>query len=334
MRTGDSKIFRCPSGLEKSAGSILSPGSREYLLRSLIDCVPDYLFIKDTESRFVIANPAVAKDLGLTVADLVGKTDFDLHLPELAEKFFADEQAAMASGEPRIDIEEFIVTVSGETKWMAASKVPLRSPSGEIVGIVGVCRDISERKRMEIALAESNSRWSFALESAGQGVWDHNLIAGTAYFSPTWRRMRGIGLDDPVDASQDAWLERVHPFDRERLKQKTDQQNSGDLLQNAFEYRERHREGHYIWVMSRGKPVEFTADGSVARIIGTDTDITNLKLAEDEAAEEKGQVYCRHLDALKKGAEGNRCGPPAERSTGTPGPPYRTAKPTNVWGNA
>ena len=292
-----------PSHSDTRAGPDLHLSSQEYLLRALIDCVPDYLFVKDTEGRFVVANPAVAEDLGFAVSDLIGKTDFDLHPREHAEKFFADEQAVIKSGKPKIDIEEFIVTTSGQKKWFATSKLPLRDLDGKISGIVGVCRDITERKRADEALAESESRWNFALEGAGQGVWDHNLKNGTAYFSPMWRKMRGIGLEDPVDPSREAWLERVHPDDRDRLTGETDQQNSGELRHNSFEYRERHRDGHYIWILSRGKPVELLPDGGVARIIGTDTDISGLKLAEAKAAEEKEQTYRSHLAALEKAQE-------------------------------
>ena len=224
--------------------------SQEYLLRALIDCVPDYLFVKDTKSRFVVANPPVAGDLGLTVQDLIGKADFDLHPRELAEKFFADEQQVVRSGEPKIDIEEFVVTRSGQKKWLATSKLPLRDAEGQITGIVGVCRDVTERKYVEAALIQSESRWNFALEGAGQGVWDHNLKNGTAYFSPVWRRMRGIGPDEPVDPAREAWLARVHPDDRERLIRESDEQNSGERQQNSFEYRERHRDGRYIWILS------------------------------------------------------------------------------------
>jgi PAS domain S-box-containing protein len=124
---------------------LLPASSQEYLLRSLIDSVPDYLFVKNLEGRFVVANPAVAEDLGHTVDDLIGKTDFDLHERELAEKFFATEQAVIKSGEPEIDIEEFVVTATGRKKWLSKSKLPLRNTEGVIVGVVGVCRDISER---------------------------------------------------------------------------------------------------------------------------------------------------------------------------------------------
>ena len=107
----------------------------------------------------------------------MGKTDFELHWAELAQKFFADEQKVISSGEPLLDIEEYVVDVSGNKKWLSTSKVPLRNDQNEVIGIVGVSRNVSERRRIEAALAESESRWNFALEGAGQGVWDHDLKA-------------------------------------------------------------------------------------------------------------------------------------------------------------
>ena len=270
------------------------------LFRAMIDQVPDYLFVKDTASRFIVVNRAVAADLGLHPEDLIGKTDFELHWAELAQKFFDDEQKVISSGEPLLDIEEYIVDVSGNKKWLSTSKVPLRNDQDEVIGIVGVSRNVSERRRAETALAESESRWNFALEGAGQGVWDHDLKHGKAFYSRMWRQMRGFGLDETIDASRDAWLARVHPNDRVRIIDQADRQNSGELPNNAFEYRERHRNGHYIWILSRGKAVEWNPDGSVARIIGTDTDITSLKEAEARAAEEKEQTYRKHVAALEK----------------------------------
>jgi PAS domain S-box-containing protein len=270
------------------------------LLNALINSVPDYLFVKDTKSRFVIANRPVAEDLGLTVPDLIGKTDFDLHDAALARKFFDEEQEVIRTGRPQIDVEQFVITTSGQTKWMSTSKWPLRDASDEIVGIVGVCRDISERKHAEAALAASESRWHLALDGAGQGVWDHDLRNKTAFFSPVWRQMRGIGLTDEIDPSRDAWLARVHPDDRPRIIDETHRQNSGELKQNTFEYRERHRDGHWMWILSRGRAVEWMPDGSVARIIGTDTDITSLKESEARAATEKLMAFRQQQKAKEE----------------------------------
>jgi PAS domain S-box-containing protein len=270
------------------------------LLNALINSVPDYLFVKDTKSRFVIANRPVAEDLGLTVPDLIGKTDFDLHDAALARKFFDEEQEVIRTGRPQIDVEQFVITTSGQTKWMSTSKWPLRDASDEIVGIVGVCRDISERKHAEAALAASESRWHLALDGAGQGVWDHDLRNKTAFFSPVWRQMRGIGLTEEIDPSRDAWLARVHPDDRPRIIDETHRQNSGELKQNTFEYRERHRDGHWMWILSRGRAVEWMPDGSVARIIGTDTDITSLKESEARAATEKLMAFRQQQKAKEE----------------------------------
>ena len=124
-------------------------GSERTLFRAMIDQVPDYLFVKDSESRFVIANRAVAADLGQTPEGLIGKTDYDLHPPALAAKFFADEQGVIQSQQPMIDIEEFVVDVAGHQKFLSTSKLPLRNDAGEVIGIVGISRDVTERKRAE-----------------------------------------------------------------------------------------------------------------------------------------------------------------------------------------
>ena len=122
---------------------------REFL-RAIINQVPDYLFVKDISSRFLVANRAVAADVGYADPDdLIGKDDFELHPHELASQFYTDEQKVVRSGEPLIDVEQFIVDVTGRRKWLSTTKMPFRNEAGEIIGIVGICRDVTERKRAE-----------------------------------------------------------------------------------------------------------------------------------------------------------------------------------------
>jgi diguanylate cyclase (GGDEF)-like protein/PAS domain S-box-containing protein len=133
--------------------------------------------------------------------------------------------------------------------------------------------------------------WELALEGAGQGVWDHDLVRGTAYYSPAWYQMRGFAVGEEVDAELGGWFDRLHPDERDKIIETTRRQNSGELPYNAFEYRERDRHGGWIWILSRGRPVAWNSDGSVARIVGTDTDITKLKLIEQQLAEEKERLH-------------------------------------------
>src|SRR5579859_3247249 len=115
-------------------------------LRALIDNVPDFIYAKDTASRFTMANLASASSLDHTPDELVGKTDFDLHPQEFAAQFFADEQAAMKSGQPLIDREETVI-IDGQTHWLLTTTVPTHDAAGNVTGLVGISRDISERKR-------------------------------------------------------------------------------------------------------------------------------------------------------------------------------------------
>ncbi len=115
---------------------------------TIVDQVSDYLFVKDRECRFVLANSAVARDLGFeSPLDLLGKSDLELHPPETGQKFYADEQEIMRTGQPKVDYEEYIYRADGKRRWFSSSKFPLRSDDGEIFGVFGVARDVTDRKK-------------------------------------------------------------------------------------------------------------------------------------------------------------------------------------------
>ncbi len=125
------------------------------LMRVLVDRLPDYLYAKDTQSRFTFANQAIAADHGFArPEDMIGKTDFDLYAPELAKQFFADEQRLLSSGQSIVDQEEHVSDVRGAKKWLSSTKLPVRNSRNEIIGLVGVARDATARKREEFLSRE------------------------------------------------------------------------------------------------------------------------------------------------------------------------------------
>jgi len=125
--------------------------SERILLRSLIDTLPDRIYAKDSEGRFIICNEAMIHRMGKTsMAELVGKSDFDLLPAEMAQRFHADEQAIIQSGIPMINREEPLATEGGKiTRWNMATKVPFLDKHGNRIGIVGVGREITDRKQVE-----------------------------------------------------------------------------------------------------------------------------------------------------------------------------------------
>jgi diguanylate cyclase (GGDEF)-like protein/PAS domain S-box-containing protein len=176
---------------------------------------------------------------------------------------------------------------TGEDFWALASFMvsPAPSPGAEEPALIVQLLDIDERKRNALELAERESRWNHALESAGQGVWDHDFRHGDLFYSRQWRAIRGLRPDDRIDPSLEAWILTVHPDDRPYVVAEIARQENGEAPFSVFSYRERHRDGHWIWIESRGAVVEYDAHGRPARIAGTDTDITERKEAEERLAQ-------------------------------------------------
>lgn len=130
------------------------------------------------------------------------------------------------------------------------------------------------------ALAARESRWNHALVGSASGVWDQRSN-GDMYYSDVWRSIRGLGPHDPIAQNIEEWLELLHPGDRERVLYSIERQNAGDPDYTTFQYRERHKAGHYVWIECRGACVERDENGEPARIVGTDTDVTARKAQEE-----------------------------------------------------
>ncbi len=121
------------------------------LLRALMENSPDTIYFKDNSSRFIQINRAQATLLGLeSTEDAIGKSDFDFFNPEHAQDALADEQLLIESRQPVIDKIEHVRSGDGEFRWVSATKVPMFSDSGEVIGIAGISRDITDRKNSEI----------------------------------------------------------------------------------------------------------------------------------------------------------------------------------------
>ncbi len=155
------------------------------LIRTLIDTIPDLIYAKDADSRFILANTATAQRMGAaSPIELIGKSDLDFYPAELAQQYFAAEQALIREGRSLIDIEDRAVDSTGQPHWHLSTKVPLRNQQGEIIGLIGTTRDITERKVEEEAVRASEEHFRAVTQSANYAI----ITANNAGVITNWNR--------------------------------------------------------------------------------------------------------------------------------------------------
>ena len=162
-------------------------------LQALLDTVPDRIYFKDLQSRFVKLNQTLAKRLGVAdPKEVIGKTDFDFQLPERAREFYADEQRIMQTGEALINKTEKQILPNGETTWTSTTKAPLRDPQGNVIGLVGINRDITQQKLAEEAVRESQALYFSLVEQLPVGVFRKDVAGRYVLVNPWFCQLKGM----------------------------------------------------------------------------------------------------------------------------------------------
>jgi PAS domain S-box-containing protein len=142
--------------------------------------------------------------------------------------------------------------------------------------VAGLTRD---RERIRHALAKSEERFDLAMRGANDGVWDWDMTTNTVYFSPRWKAMLGHD-EDEIGPGLTEWSSRLHPDDLLTTQAAINAHINGEVEHFETVFRFLHKEGHYLWILSRGLGVR-NADGKVVRLVGTHTDVSAQKLAEE-----------------------------------------------------
>lgn len=257
---------------------------KETILRSVIDTMPDLVFWKDIHSVYLGCNKAVAEMNNLKSArEIVGKTDFDLQWCEQAEKYRNDDNRIMTTNQSELYFEEKTVDKNGNLAWAEASKVPLHDSHNRVIGILGIARDITERKRTEEALRISEERLDLAMRGSTDALWDWDMTTDKVYFSTNWGRMLGT-MTYSDDLSE--WSERLHPEDAVRVFLELSAYLERRVSALESLYRLRHEDGNYLWVLARGIAV-WNEQGKAIRMTGTLVNMTPQKQLEESLQKAK-----------------------------------------------
>ncbi len=257
------------------------------LLRTLIDNLPENIYVKDRDGRFLLANRFVAAIMGAPNAEsLIGKTDFDFYPPDEAQRYWDDEVALLESGESLLNREEPVVNqVTGEQRWFLTSKVPARNDEGEIISIVGMGQDITERRQAEIDLAEQRTLLRTLIDHLPEYIYVKDRESRFLIANAFTARVMGAASPDELIGKTDADFYGTAVADS-FLEDEQAILREGKALVNREETVLDQRTGELRWVLTTKLPMRGVS-GEIIGIVGAGQDITARKLAEKELLDAK-----------------------------------------------
>ncbi|GET43064.1 PAS domain-containing sensor histidine kinase [Microseira wollei] len=270
----------------------------EERFRQLAENIESVFWMTDpNKNQMIYVSPAYEKIWGRTCAALYAtpKSFLDAIHPEDRSRVVA-AMPKQVKGE--YDEEYRIIQPDGSIRWIRDRAFPVRDRSGKVYRVTGIAEDISDRKMAEQALQESQKRYTLAVSAGKVGVWDWNLETNEIYVDPFLKAILGYA-DSEIPNHLDHWGKLVHPDDGEQVMVVADAYLQGLTKEYSVEHRMLHKDGSIRWFLARGTAIR-DASGKAYRMIGTDTDITDRKLAE--AALRKSEERFRSLVVNVPGA--------------------------------
>ncbi len=181
------------------------------------------------------------------------------------------------------EFEHSLGEPNGSERWLLVKGVPHLDHNGKVRGRHGVVLEITQRKRAEQGVQESEKRMELVLQGAELGLWDADLLTGETYVSPYYLKMLGYQPSEVSDSNR-LWLQSIHPDDRPRIVSLTEHATTDESIVFDEEYRIQVKSGGYRWFRGRGSVVQRASDGRAARFVGTMLDITHRKQSEQQLA--------------------------------------------------
>lgn len=253
------------------------------ILTSILNSMSEGVVVSDHEGKTLLVNQAAERMLGLSSESLAApQGNAKYFKPDETTEFEPHELPLTRAmqGEEVDDVQMFVRTeAKPDGFWASANARPLRDETGALRGGVVVFRDITERKQFEMELVRSRERFELAVRGSQDGLWDWDPRTGEIYYSPQWKAI--IGYEDhEIGQRIEEWEQRLHPDDRERVIAANKAHIDGLTPHYQCEYRLRHKDGSYRWILARGVALR-DANGVTYRIAGSHVDITDRKRAEE-----------------------------------------------------
>jgi len=250
------------------------------LLRAVVDNIPDQIFVHDRDCRFVLNNLSDARVLGVNdPSQLVGKSDMDFYPPELASRYQANDRLVMETDQPLIVEEEPSVTAGGQKRWVSAIKVPFHDNQGQVVGLVGIAHDVTNRKLAEEELFRSRQMLQLVVENIPMlAFWkDSNLV----YMGCNQAFATQVGLASPADIVGKTDFDLPWKAYANQFREDDQRVIDSDTPKLGFEEPTLQPDSSQIWGRTNKIPLH-DSNGKVIGLLVTSEDITERRLAEQE----------------------------------------------------
>ena len=263
--------------------------SAEEHFRSAVNALGEGIVMQGSDGVIAFCNARAEEILGLTAEQMSGRSSIDplWHtIREDGSPFPGAEHPSMVTlrtGLPQNNVVMGVYKPDGTLTWILINTQPIQYTStNEVSGVVASFTDITLQKEQQVQLAFSETQLQLAIEGSGAGLWDWYVQSGVTTFNEQWANIIGYSLEELEPISIETWTKFAHPDDVQR---------SGELLQAHFrgetpfyecEARMQHKSGAWVWVLDRGKVVEWNDDGTPHRMTGTHLDITERKKMEEQ----------------------------------------------------
>jgi PAS domain S-box-containing protein len=253
-----------------------------HLLKMVINQVPNKIFVKDWDGRYLLANQEIADFYGITPEQLVGSRDSDFHLEAAKVAVFRQQNRSVIETQQELVItEEHEVDAERAELWLTWHKLPFSWPGYDQGVVLGIGTDITAYHQIMAFLRENHQRLSLALRAARAGVWDWDIPTDRLTWSEENFELLGYTANRHK-ASYANWLDAIHPDDRERADA-TFLQTLADQANLDLEVRVRWPDGTIRWLRNIGQ-FTYNDQGNPIRLIGIQIDVTEPKQAAAQIA--------------------------------------------------